>query len=165
MLSDHGGLTGVSLCLKHCLNPCFNGICSLTSSSSTICCWFFCLNPCFNGICSLTRYEKKDAKTEGCLNPCFNGICSLTLLPSQEGFVPRSLNPCFNGICSLTGSWRRKKSSMQRVLILVLMEYALWPRRRLTAGHSALSVLILVLMEYALWQFFVILWRFSWQQS
>ena len=40
-----------------------------------------CLNPCFNGICSLTQ-ETVDgwAQRPICLNPCFNGICSLTVL-------------------------------------------------------------------------------------
>ena len=37
------------------------------------------LNPCSNGICSLTSYTKDaNAKRVKGLNPCSNGICSLT---------------------------------------------------------------------------------------
>ena len=38
-----------------------------------------CLNPCFNGICSLRMGNKVLEKNqESSLNPCFNGICSLS---------------------------------------------------------------------------------------
>ncbi len=37
------------------------------------------------------------------------------------------------------------------VLILVLMEYALWLRTHKDSETRSLGVLILVLMEYALW--------------
>ena len=88
------------------------------------------LNPCSNGICSLTRNpaycRQKNApvlilvlmeyalwlermKTlpppPKCLNPCSNGICSLTW--RTVGVFDTSkwgLNPCSNGICSLTGT-------------------------------------------------------------
>ena len=86
------------------LNPCFNGICSLTGASQTKTTRTAGLNPCFNGICSLTRpiFSGTLQECEG-LNPCFNGICSLTCLsPTWVKKVYWSLNPCFNGICSLT---------------------------------------------------------------
>ena len=38
------------------LNPCFNGICSLSLGILVEKDKRFCLNPCFNGICSLSRY-------------------------------------------------------------------------------------------------------------
>ncbi len=37
-----------------------------------------CLNPCFNGICSMSYKDGKlERKVKG-LNPCFNGICSMS---------------------------------------------------------------------------------------
>ena len=36
------------------------------------------LNPCSNGICSLTETIKAEKKFRKGLNPCSNGICSLT---------------------------------------------------------------------------------------
>ena len=62
------------------------------------------LNPCSNGIWSLTLVEIRGVLGAGCLNPCSNGIWSLT-----GGSCPRvvqsgSLNPCSNGIWSLTDS-------------------------------------------------------------
>ena len=40
------------------------------------------LNPCFNGICSMSGKEIKLKRTFAGLNPCFNGICSMRLLLS-----------------------------------------------------------------------------------
>ena len=37
-----------------------------------------CLNPCFNGIWSATTSNKRDVYCYVCLNPCFNGIWSAT---------------------------------------------------------------------------------------
>ena len=83
-----------------------------------------CLNPCSNGICSLTRLLSTVLTHQWGLNPCSNGICSLTHLLAWTAHSPKSLNPCSNGICSLT-----KINGTDRVdymvLILVLMEYAL----------------------------------------
>ena len=111
-----------------------------------------CLNPCFNGICSLRIdkfYATKNAKDVlilvlmeyalwellslwdchgiACLNPCFNGICSLRIFVKiwQKLFRP-CLNPCFNGICSLRAIEFPSYDDVIVVLILVLMEYALW---------------------------------------
>ena len=61
-----------------------------------------------------------------------------------------SLNPCSNGICSLTFT-NHASTKWTEVLILVLMEYALWPKGS-TLCRTKRTVLILVLMEYALWQ-------------
>jgi len=36
------------------------------------------LNPCSNGICSLTYYQVGEEARRCGLNPCSNGICSLT---------------------------------------------------------------------------------------
>ena len=135
------------------------------------------LNPCSNGICSLTKWRMSiRGHSSSCLNPCSNGICSLTRdrvhslwafskvlilvlmeyalwhLSQDDNYLyfVKSLNPCSNGICSLTLECHTVKSSTPPVLILVLMEYALW-RKRVWPWEALLSVLILVLMEYALW--------------
>ena len=69
------------------LNPCSNGIWSLTRlhvdlySGTTV-----SLNPCSNGIWSLTHIETKRAVRFDSLNPCSNGIWSLTLLEKQVDF-------------------------------------------------------------------------------
>ena len=39
-----------------------------------------CLNPCSNGIWSLTLTKYSDLVVAACLNPCSNGIWSLTQL-------------------------------------------------------------------------------------
>ena len=101
MVSD----TGASPRLKETgrLNPCSNGIWSLTPRSLlralTI---VLSLNPCSNGIWSLTTHRTAVS-------------CSLTL----------GLNPCSNGIWSLTLDWSEAESEIRKVLILVLMEYGL----------------------------------------
>ncbi len=85
------------------------------------------------------------------LNPCSNGICSLTLILLSRCRPPsQRLNPCSNGICSLT-SWNWRTIRLIRVLILVLMEYALWHKHTIPPPLNRGWVLILVLMEYALW--------------
>ena len=108
------------------------------------------------------------------LNPCFNGICSLRVTLLLSILMVFSLNPCFNGICSLRtktmalkpsnvvlilvlmeyalwAQWMYHALMWSRVLILVLMEYALWDIRNVNHRHICSRVLILVLMEYALW--------------
>ena len=85
------------------------------------------------------------------LNPCFNGICSLSLNKlGQFDAISEGLNPCFNGICSLRSYSRREQIVLRLVLILVLMEYALWVIKKLLSDTEYEVVLILVLMEYAL---------------
>ena len=62
-----------------------------------------------------------------------------------------SLNPYSNGICSLSGNNFEKIRESDIVLILILMEYALWEEPRVMEGDNGTKVLILILMEYALW--------------
>ena len=139
------------------LNPCFNGICSLRAGrilsknqcSSIVLILVLmeyalweslritsaegnnCLNPCFNGICSLRAREGGwSHRVRRGLNPCFNGICSLRLWKRKtSSFWAKGLNPCFNGICSLSARACSLSSNGPNVLILVLMEYALWAWR------------------------------------
>ncbi len=86
-----------------------------------------------------------------CLNPCCNGRCSLTSANFAESSSTKSLNPCCNGRCSLTGSKGSQKGQEPHVLILVVMEDALW-RRYVTCQDTIGVVLILVVMEDALWR-------------
>ena len=60
-----------------------------------------------------------------CLNPCFTGICSASQYESLPGDVKYRLNPCFTGICSASKFADRLYQGELRVLILVLLEYAL----------------------------------------
>ena len=101
--------------------------------------WMNCLNPCSNGIWSLTKPESVRGTVRkvlilvlmeyglwrsgwfgvtalGSLNPCSNGIWSLT---------PRG------GTCPYVGTW---------VLILVLMEYGLWPNLAIVTSRLAASL-------------------------
>ena len=108
------------------------------------------LNPCSNGIWSLTWQKMYFVNTSLCLNPCSNGIWSLTLPPPLGKRLIICLNPCSNGIWSLTQVAQEANKSSE-VLILVLMEYGLWPSKNLEIETQLLCVLILVLMEYGLW--------------
>ena len=60
------------------------------------------------------------------------------------------LNPCSNGICSRSTRQLQVHHSSMRVLILVLMEYALEDKFSYERSKERSCVLILVLMEYAL---------------
>ncbi len=107
------------------------------------------------------------------LNPCSNGICSSSQRWGQVPPVPDCLNPCSNGICSSRRTEVCRLRTRLRVLILVLMEYALREvqsdaysqvsnrlnpcsngicssRANEQTGAMEQTVLILVLMEYAL---------------
>jgi len=75
----------------------------------------------------------------GCLNPCSNGIWSLTWLCHLWSPPARRLNPCSNGIWSLTGQ-SMTATSGELVLILVLMEYGLWPCRTRPSAHVSASL-------------------------
>ena len=118
------------------------------------------LNPCSNGICSLTQSVDDCYKGKhGCLNPCSNGICSLTLRIWRK----------VNGFCVLIlvlmeyALWRIAfgfEPEPKEVLILVLMEYALWQSINSNGQRGREGVLILVLMEYALWP--CVFRRFLW---
>ena len=37
-----------------------------------------CLNPCYNGICSMRGQKIGFKGANGGLNPCYNGICSMS---------------------------------------------------------------------------------------
>ena len=123
-----------------CLNPYSNGICSMSN-----CNLVFNeqidgrLNPYSNGICSMRAAKAKDSRNVNFrLNPYSNGICSM-----REGLVlvkkqMMSLNPYSNGICSMR--WHRPCLSawLLYVLILILMEYALWETVQLWRSNNSL---------------------------
>ena len=116
----------------------------------------YSLNPCSNGIWSLTCSSARKSLTSISLNPCSNGIWSLTWYVLLNWALWYCLNPCSNGIWSLT--WSSTHILHKKVvLILVLMEYGLWLEQGvlLLALHV---VLILVLMEYGLWRIKFYLW-------
>ena len=88
---------------------------------------FGSLNPCSNGIWSLTfDFFHFVPFSVVCLNPCSNGIWSLTQDVGRMSQDVGRLNPCSNGIWSLTATTGRMTKAPW-VLILVLMEYGLWP--------------------------------------
>ena len=89
--------------------------------------YYLCLNPCSNGIWSLTKRKMTKKKPHYRLNPCSNGIWSLTITWRLSLRWLLSLNPCSNGIWSLTWQYHLSLSIRESVLILVLMEYGLWP--------------------------------------
>ena len=111
--------------LVPCLNPCSNGIWSLTCRSccSSDCCVVLILVLMEYGLWLYRTSDKQTHVTR--LNPCSNGIWSLT----HKGVTMRihidGLNPCSNGIWSLTDENGIDKTFFA-VLILVLMEYGLW---------------------------------------
>ena len=148
MVSDYGIICTRKL--QTCLNPCSIGIWSLTRGwpwgdegskevlilvlmeyglwprREPTASWAAGLNPCSNGIWSLTlMYGSRRSSKRRSLNPCSNGIWSLTG-GMGKGVPAVGLNPCSNGIWSLTQSWAESLRA-QLVLILVLMEYGLWP--------------------------------------
>ena len=43
-----------------------------------------CLNPCFDGIWSLTHFRDGHIPQGGGLNPCFDGIWSLTIIKENQ---------------------------------------------------------------------------------
>ena len=113
---------------SHGLNPCSNGIWSLTSSPTLLKNYMIGLNPCSNGIWSLTRIGFTAQASRLVLilvlmeyglwpsarllyrqplwrlNPCSNGIWSLTCMIGLMILIESSLNPCSNGIWSLTAT-------------------------------------------------------------
>ena len=132
------------------------------------------LNPCCNGRCSLSIVGNGRNGNLISLNPCCNGRCSLRT--QMVKFIPflLSLNPCCNGRCSLRRVVEAFLQQSKAVLILVVMEDALWVEdwdwqnekrirlnpccngrcslsRRKKAQDEEGAVLILVVMEDALW--------------
>ena len=146
------------------LNPCSNGIWSLTRAGTCSACILRSLNPCSNGIWSLTSKKGGPMRIKFhvlilvlmeyglwlslsggltgrrmCLNPCSNGIWSLTNSPLNCEQDTPGLNPCSNGIWSLTYGGKTMANSID-VLILVLMEYGLWHYTPLREGAGGLAV-------------------------
>ena len=61
-----------------------------------------CLNPCSNGICSVSApYRQRNSINFKSLNPCSNGICSVRTSVFDVHHGLARLNPCSNGICSV----------------------------------------------------------------
>ncbi len=97
-------------------------------------------------------------------------------LDAPHGEVHSGLNPYFDGICSLSAATLLCRANQDSVLILILMEYALWvwknkwkdlqfsclnpyfdgicSLREIVSDfpNFDFKVLILILMEYALWE-------------
>ena len=109
------------------------------------------LNPSFNGICSVRGWQSHRRLWVPCLNPSFNGICSVRIIARTADKSLICLNPSFNGICSVSPQGNSCVIQWLRVLILLLMEYALWDQGGWSVGVY-ICVLILLLMEYALWE-------------
>ena len=108
------------------LNPCSNGIWSLTIEKDEVNSCLSGLNPCSNGIWSLTAsHASRLTPHASRLNPCSNGIWSLTHVTLTVTTAEGGLNPCSNGIWSLTLSVTSLANTPEQVLILVLMEYGL----------------------------------------
>ena len=86
-----------------------------------------------------------------CLNPYCSGICSYTynVWPDARR-SHRGLNPYCSGICSYTLRTLLKESNC-RVLILIVVEYALIRKPGSQDSHLVF-VLILIVVEYALIQ-------------
>ena len=134
---------------KSCLNPCSNGIWSLTRQACGIVkrwshvlilvlmeygLWHRTLDVKVSAsrvlILVLMEYGlwpsivKNHVLAVG-LNPCSNGIWSLTGDGRAVFVESEGLNPCSNGIWSLT-IVEKFIDDHNKVLILVLMEYGLW---------------------------------------
>ena len=99
--------------------------------------------------------QRRAELRESGLNPCSNGIWSLTEGSTRGRSRRPGLNPCSNGIWSLTMGSYSPHCGGFFVLILVLMEYGLWPYS-LADRRREEEVLILVLMEYGLWRLAVL---------
>ena len=83
------------------------------------------LNPCSNGICSLTGIII--IVLVAMCSVLILVLMEYALLQRRlelKSLGPKRLNPCSNGICSLTVI-ERAFDRAEKVLILVLMEYAL----------------------------------------
>ena len=70
------------------------------------------------------RQTAQNFAQHGVVKSLFYGRCSLTVRHRADKECGCGLNPCSNGICSLI--LPETKTEKDRVLILVLMEYALW---------------------------------------
>ena len=137
------------------LNPCYNGIWSLTNNNITTRIGDWRLNPCSKEYGLWHNHAKVIHADKFCLNPCSNGIWSLTLVSRWLSVAGVSLNPCSNGIWSLTEYPWYSWFSCVHVLILVLMEYGLWPLEAISAlsvtGLNPCSNGIWSLTSWKLW--------------
>ena len=112
--------------------------------------WFCSLNPCSNGIWSLTKRPQAPQAEPWVL------ILVLMEYGLWHSRACLRLQGSYVLILVLMeyGLWLSTQSAGERrrggVLILVLMEYGLWQRVR-GRQDRAYVVLILVLMEYGLW--------------
>ena len=87
--------------------------------------WIAGLNPCSNGIWSLTSLRTFNWPSSFGLNPCSNGIWSLT----EAVRIPQGRRWVLILVLMEYGLWQEELDRWQRVwavLILVLMEYGLW---------------------------------------
>ena len=106
------------------LNPCSNGIWSLTGDIADAYFAFACLNPCSNGIWSLTIVLGLSVGQHMVLILVLMEYGLWHMYQDSTNFRT-SLNPCSNGIWSLTDE-SFLHFATPSVLILVLMEYGLW---------------------------------------
>ena len=89
------------------------------------------------------------------LNPCCNGCSSLTLF--NDWFV--MINNVLILVVMDVALWPRDKADATEqcgVLILVVMDVALWQLGELTPSQIAEQVLILVVMDVALWPYVLV---------
>ncbi len=84
------------------------------------------LNPYSNGICSMSSETTKSNIYKECLNPYSTGICSMRWAIHGFGKEHGGLNPYSTGICSMSGMVNIYLIRIDEVLILILLEYALW---------------------------------------
>ena len=83
------------------------------------------LNPCCNGIYSMSSAFSQTKDWSKCLNPCCNGIYSMSNVVPQENYVRVVL---ILVVMEYT-QWvltKRVKAKLSLVLILVVMEYTQW---------------------------------------
>ena len=87
------------------LNPCCNGIYSMSSFVESELSDTLGLNPCCNGIYSMRSSGNLDKNhVVERLNPCCNGIYSMSAKSTICRKTLGCLNPCCNGIYSMSES-------------------------------------------------------------
>ena len=109
------------------------------------------------------RSGSRDTPEKFCLNPCSVGICSVSGGIDDNIKNVECLNPCSVGICSVRRS-RQASGLRTDVLILVLLEYALWEQDRFTnleeltslnpcsVGICSVSLFLLIGWNSVLWR-------------
>ena len=111
--------------LCRCLNPCCNGIYSMSCTLLNFL-MFQCLNPCCNGIYSMRRVAVFNDRED--LLVLILVVMEYTQWAFQYMMLSRlqGLNPCCNGIYSMRSTQAERWRIRQLVLILVVMEYTQW---------------------------------------